>query len=35
MIADNYGLRAAITVVAFMPVVCTSLAFALPRANPR
>ncbi len=32
-IADHYGLRATITVVAFLPVICTILSLMLPRVK--
>ena len=32
-IADHYGLRATITVVAFLPVICTGLSLMLPRVK--
>jgi MFS transporter, FSR family, fosmidomycin resistance protein len=32
-VADHYGLRAAIAVVAFLPVVCLGLVIALPRTH--
>jgi FSR family fosmidomycin resistance protein-like MFS transporter len=33
MVADHYGLRAAITVVAFLPIICLGLVLALPRTS--
>jgi MFS transporter, FSR family, fosmidomycin resistance protein len=35
MVADHWGLRAAITVVAFLPVICLGLVLALPRTDHR
>jgi MFS transporter, FSR family, fosmidomycin resistance protein len=32
-VADHYGLRAAIAVVAFLPIICTGLVLALPRTR--
>jgi MFS transporter, FSR family, fosmidomycin resistance protein len=35
VVADHYGLRAAISVVAFLPVVCLGFVLALPRNDHR
>jgi hypothetical protein len=33
LVADHYGLRTALSVVAFIPIICIGLLLALPRSG--